>query len=553
MNAHQSVHHIARICAEKGVEDAIIAPGSRNAPLSLSFYRSRSIRSRVINDERSAGYIALGIAQYTGKPVVLICTSGTAVLNFYPAIAEAYMRDIPLLVFTADRPDEWVGQHDNQTIYQQGVFANHILRSWQFPVDTSHPDAQWHAERMTSEAINLAVHRGGPVHINVPLREPLYDENTRSSQKPKVIDIVPTSPGIEKDVWTSLVAAFKKYRRVVLACGQLAPDKELFRQVNNFSIKTGIPVLTEVTSNLRHIKESIRHHDLFLGTKEHKALQPDLLLTIGDHFLSKNLKKFIRSSKATDHWHIGGGITPPDTFQRLTRSIPVSPAWFIRKLTRSQPVNVTSSYRAGWLQQEQHAATLLGKLPADPFNEFYAIREVLAGCPKNAIIHLANSMPVRYANFLPADNHFTVFANRGTSGIDGCISTAVGTALSSRELNIVLTGDMAFFYDRNALWHEHLPDNLRIVLLNNHGGGIFRMIDGPARQKELETLFVARQRLNGAHTAADFGLDYACCRTAGELQKHLPALLNKKKKAGILEIITDGKTNTKVLKGMKGL
>jgi 2-succinyl-5-enolpyruvyl-6-hydroxy-3-cyclohexene-1-carboxylate synthase len=580
MNPLQAVFNIAEICAQHGITDVILSPGSRSAPLTLAFARHPAYRGklRVVPDERAAAFIGLGIAQATRRPVVLVCTSGTAGLNYAPAVAEAYFQQIPLLVLTADRPPEWIDQLDGQTIRQRDLYGAHAKGTFDFPADTSHADAKWHAERMMSEAITLtAAFPAGPVQVNIPLREPFYPkageemgyENTvkiiRDDQSNAVLP-----PAEILDLRQQLRAA----SRVLVVAGQQANNDSLTAALYEFAEARRVPVVADTIANLSDVP-AVRRQDIFLAglSKEQKeALRPDLLITFGQSLISKSLKLFLRDAAPTQHWHIQPAGPVADTFRRLTRVIRVQPAAFFQQLTafetkdynRSAGSNpplsandeedsasstTASKTEVSWQQADAVAAAFLADFFAtegQPFNEFSAFHQALAALPDGTALHLANSMAVRYANIigLPAGKQIDVFANRGTSGIDGCNSTAVGAALAQPDRPVVLlTGDVAFFYDRNAFWHNYPTPNLRVVLFNNHGGGIFRMIDGPRQQPELDEFFETTQALTAENLCRDFSLRYLPVSSFAELAAALPVFFAAETGAAVLEVFTDSKTN----------
>jgi 2-succinyl-5-enolpyruvyl-6-hydroxy-3-cyclohexene-1-carboxylate synthase len=554
-----AVYNIAEICARHGVKDVVLSPGSRSAPLTLAFVRHPDLRTRIFSDERSAAFVALGIALTTGQTVALVCTSGTAGLNYAPAIAEAYFQQVPLLVFTADRPPEWIDQLDGQTIRQQELFGRHIKESFSFPPDLSHPDARWHAERMISEALNQAqAYPPGPVHVNVPLREPFYPaagEEIQFDRQVKIIrettPIHTLAPSAVAGLQTEL-AAFSK---ILVVAGQQGPDKDLLGALTSFLAAKGAIGVGDIIANTHTLPGAVRHQDVVLATKNAEwldQLRPDLLLTFGKSTISKNLKLFLRSHPPKEHWHLQPAGAVADTFKSLTRIIRVAPALFFAELAKAVQVKSAEgvsdqSYAQVWQQGEQKASSFLRAFLAESgHNEFTAFWQVLQHLPQSGHVHLANSMAVRYANLigLLPDQQVQVFANRGTSGIDGSTSTAVGTALSSSLPTILLTGDMAFFYDRNALWHNYPLPNLRIVVFNNHGGGIFRLIDGPGQQPELDEYFETHQALTAESTAREFGFHYYPCSSLDELKKALPDFFRTDAGPAILEIQTDSRANT---------
>ncbi|MBC5991302.1 2-succinyl-5-enolpyruvyl-6-hydroxy-3-cyclohexene-1-carboxylic-acid synthase [Pontibacter cellulosilyticus] len=550
----QPVVNIAEICARKGVENVVLSPGSRCAPLTIAFARHGGFKVRTVSDERAAAFIALGMALTTGKPAVLVCTSGTAALNYAPAVAEAYFQQVPLLVLTADRPTEWIDQLDGQTIRQQNVFGQHIKHSYTFPLDVAQHDAVWYSERMVSEALNETVaYPAGPVHINVPLREPFYPapgEEVTYGPEVKVIEEETQEFILSQNVSLKLQEEILKYSRVVVVAGQEKYNLHQLQSLYAFSQSTGAVIVGDTISNIHEMQATVRYQDVFLAcpdAEKLKQLQPDLLITFGKSVISKSLKQFLRKYKPEAHWHIQPAGQVADTFQALTKVVRCAAPSFFYSLAGS--IKNKAAFTKAWMGMNEKAADFLQTYTSNAvYSELSVVAKVMQQLPSKSNLHLANSMAVRYANIigLKPEQEVEVFANRGTSGIDGSTSTAVGCALSSTKINTLLTGDMAFFYDRNGLWHNYLPQNLRIIILNNHAGGIFRLIDGPKQQPELEPYFETKQRLNAENTARDFGMKYTAVNTLGELGKALPEFFTAEAGAGILEVFTNSPENAEV-------
>lgn len=547
----QPVVDIAEICARKGVEQAVLSPGSRCAPLTIAFARHPKVQVRTVSDERAAAFIALGIALTTGKPTVLVCSSGTAALNYAPAVAEAFYQQVPLLVLTADRPPEWIDQLDGQTIRQQNIFGQHIKQSYTFPIDFSHPDAQWHGNRMVSEALNQATaYPCGPVHINVPLREPFYPtpgEKLRYTDNLRVISEEQPVYTLPEQQLQKLQQEAQDYRRVLVLAGHGQEQEPLLQRLRSFADKTGAVVVGDIISNTHTLTDMVRHQDaIFANTDKARLaqLQPDLLITFGKSTISKALKIYLRQHHPKAHWHLQPAGEVADTFQALTKIIRCSPEAFLEGMAPGMQSG--QEFAQQWQIAEVQAKTFLENYTSEAnYSELHAVARVMAQLPQQSNLHLANSMSVRYANIvgLQPVQQVQVYANRGTSGIDGSTSTAVGTALSSPGITTLLTGDLAFFYDRNGLWHNYLPPNLRIVLLNNHAGGIFRLIDGPRSQPELKPYFETEQSLNAENTARDFNMNYRAIHNLQELEQALPSFFAPEAGAGILEIVTDTENN----------
>lgn len=551
----QPILDLVTICAQKGVRNVILSPGSRCAPLTLAFARHPEIHCRTIADERSAAFVALGMAQQLERPVVLVCTSGSAALNYGPAVAEAYFQQVPLVVITADRPAEWIDQWDGQTIRQPNVFGSHVKASYNFPDEFSHSDKVWHAHRISNEAIDLAsAFPPGPVHLNVPLREPFYPEegeqftfNTKLAITEELKGKISLSPEMKQLIKASL----EGFKRVLIVPGQQLPDPKLSEVLDQLVSNEQAVVITDIISNLQS-SGTITYHDFFLGgIAQPESLRPDLIISFGKSIISKILKLFLRKSNAV-HWHIQPGGYSPDTYQSLGRHIHADPCLFLQFLGKH--LNAThSGFFNDWYKLEKASAIAFPEmLDQAAFGEFKALYLSMKVIPSPVKIHLANSMPVRYANYIGLRNLAQeVVCNRGTSGIDGSNSTAVGCTFTTKDLVVLVTGDMAFFYDRNAFWHNYNLSTLRIILLNNHAGGIFRMINGPASQPELEEYFETFQRLDASFLAEEHDFEYYLVADEKSLADVLKDFYLPSVKPKIVEIISNSKTNAQVLKTIK--
>ncbi|MFO7632875.1 MAG: 2-succinyl-5-enolpyruvyl-6-hydroxy-3-cyclohexene-1-carboxylic-acid synthase, partial [Caldilinea sp.] len=481
-----------QVCVAKGVRNFVVAPGSRSAPLTIALSRQPALDVCVVYDERSAGYVALGMAQQLRKPVGLVCTSGTAAVNFGAAIVEAFYQQIPLLVLTADRPPEWIDQQDNQAIHQVGLYAPHVRYSGVLPIDDGHDSTRWHAVRLMGEALDAA--QGlqlGPVHVNVPLREPLYPPPGYQHDfvRAATIAATPTSrPMLVESSWRTLLAQWRSARRKLIVAGMMPADPLLNAALQRLQSDPSVVAFADITANCWPHAAPFVHADVALGTRDPAtldALAPDLVVYIGGQVTSKYLKLLLRSHPPQQLWRVQSAGAAPDTYQRTTTLIHMAPADFLSVLAdRATPASGFDYAQTWGALHSQARLALFRLLDNEPFGEFRAVHDVLDALPDSSLLQIGNSMPIRYANFVGvAPNHVPaqINANRGVSGIDGCVSTAVGAALTSQVLTTLIVGDLAFFYDRNGLWQRTLPPNLRIVLLNNHGGGIFDIIDGPNR------------------------------------------------------------------------
>jgi len=550
----QPILDLVAICAAQGIRQVVLSPGSRCAPLTLAFARHPEMEVRTIADERAAAFIALGLAQQLKEPVVLVCTSGSAALNYYPAVAEAFFQQIPLLVLTADRPPEWVDQWDGQTIFQEEVYGKHVKKSFRFPDSFAHPDQVRHGHRISNEAILVCRQfPAGPVHLNIPLREPFYPEEGELFHFPKhppVVRLEPSEVRLGEMALEKLKSELANFQRILLVPGQQASNPSLLALIERLAQNKQVVVVADTLSNLQG-KGTITLHDHWLGREEfHAALAPDLVISFGKSIISKSLKLFLRKQDL-QHWHIQPDGQAKDIYAGLTRILGSDPFAFLTWLSTHLPP-MESDYAPRWqLLEEQIASSLPLALKEVDFGEYSAVKQVLDALPANGQLHVANSMAIRYVNFLGRRTQ-EICCNRGTSGIDGSNSTAVGASLISQAPVTLLTGDMAFFYDRNAFWHNYPMPNLRVIVLNNQGGGIFRLIDGPARQPELEEFFETKQALSAKSLAEEYGFGYASVMTSEQLESALLKFYEPSLQPKIIEIISDSPRNAAILKKIKG-
>ncbi len=534
-------YQLAQLCVEKGIEDVIICPGSRNAPLTIAFTANKSLKCKSISDERSAAFIALGMSVQSKKTSVLICTSGSAALNFAPAIAEAFFQEIPLLVITADRPPEWINQYDGQTIFQENIYGKHIKKSYNWLADQT-DDALILVERVSNEAINISkMAPMGPVHINIPIREPFYGgelissintwRNIISFQKHEILS---------EDLISKFEYCISASENKVLIVGQ---QNEIGQELlEKFANKFGFSILADVLGN---IDSDIKNTDLIFRNPDEnisKALKADFIISFGKSLISKPMKLFYRKFKAKKHWHVAENPAIIDPFQSITAKICMNASVFFEELLKVNFEQENKGLKTN-LEHKNTANYMLESIARAPYGELKVLAQLLPIIPENSIIHVGNSMSVRYLNllneFLPQNS--SVYANRGTSGIDGILSTAVGQALCTSKMVYCIIGDVSFQYDKNALWNNYLPNNLKIILLNNQGGVIFGMINGPKEQVSFEEFFRTHQRHHAQSIAEDNDYQYFKIKDDQDLDK-LAEFIQSTEKA-ILEVFSDPNIN----------
>jgi 2-succinyl-5-enolpyruvyl-6-hydroxy-3-cyclohexene-1-carboxylate synthase len=537
------IQQLASLLLQKGITDVVISPGSRNAPLINQFFGLPEFNCLNVVDERSAGYQALGIALARRKPVVVVCTSGTAAINYGPAIAEAFYQKIPLVVLTADRPRRWVDQADGQTVRQENLFLNHTLKSISLE-EAERDDDFRHNNLQINETLNLVLSGNpGPVHINIPLGEPLYGFSDEELPKFRNIESCSSNSQISSTELEILAERWNSSTRKMVIVGQLSPDEQINFLVQKLAEHPGTVVLAEHLTNLsgEHLVQATDAVVAAISPEERTMFQPEILLTFGQQIVSKRLKLFVRANQPLEHWHISVAGEHTDTYNSLSRVIS-SDAFSFLKTFVPEIKNTESNYREIWKAKEQKAFQLQEKYLNDAlFCDLTATKTIAELIPENSVVHLGNSSSVRLMQMFSPSEGCEYYCNRGTSGIDGSLSTAVGFALSSGKINTIVLGELSFFYDSNALWNQNFPQNLRIIVINNGGGNIFRLIGGPRQSPALNEHFVAQHNLKAEGLAAAFGINYL----KADNQKELSNTLNTIFAPGfsgpvILEVLTDG-------------
>lgn len=500
-----------------GVKNIVICPGSRNAPLSISCARSGLFQLDAVPDERSAGFIALGRAIRTQTPVALLCTSGSALSNFYPAVVEAFYQRVPLIVLSADRPADLLDRWDGQTIRQNALFGSHVKASYCTPEQYETIEA---FGKISAEAVQHATDGiPGPVHINVPLQEPLYPASDRAFMKQAPVGLSTKaqlkSPAIP-DLTGKKVFMLRGFH---LGRNRVSHDYPA-QYCDLMSGFASSPVPEQV---------------FMLDRKDLKeAMQADVLLSDGAAILPKAMKAYFRQYPPEQHYHFSEQGDLADPFFSSPQLIKAS----LDEIIAEQSQNWNQAYAESWDSWSTSMKNHESEFWTDAgYGEFSASRHFLSRLEPDSVLHVANSMPVRYASFLRSQTE-RVYCNRGTSGIDGCVSTALGMAASDEKMHYLMIGDVAFFYDSNALWN-HLPKkNLKILLQNNGGGGIFRLIDGPAKQPELEEFFETAHQRNAEALCANLGCAYIRAENQEELIAGLESM-QKQEGPVVLEVFTN--------------
>lgn len=534
---------LLKLCLEKDIRHIVISPGSRNAPLTIGFSENPEFQCFSVVDERSAAFVAMGMAQQLKKPVAVLCTSGSAVLNYYPAVAEAYYSDIPLIVLSADRPAHLIDIGDGQTIRQENVLEKHVLFSASCKTG---PDTVEKNEKLINLALNTALEQKGPVHINLPFAEPLYT-TVQTSVIPENIQPDEKTQEYSEDL-TSFAEKWNRSSKKMILVGTVPPGSIKQEFIDFLATDESVLFLTETTSNLHHsnLFSSIDQLIAPFSKSEFREIQPEILLTFGGMVVSKKIKSFLREFPPKEHWHIDFK-TAYDTYFVLSHHFKTSPnSFFSAFLPLIEPGQ--SSYQKTGLTLKSYRENRHEKyLRQIPYSDLKVFSEIFKYLPGHCQIQLSNSTPIRYSQFFKIPEENEVFCNRGTSGIDGSVSTAVGAAITAKLPVVLLTGDLSFFYDSNGLWNSHIPDDFKIIIVNNQGGGIFRILPGEKDSYNFDTFFETRHHLQASHLAAMYGFSYRAVHKEEELEESLQNFFRENKNPAILEIFTPAKVNDAVL------
>ena len=545
------IANLVMICHKRGLRRVIISPGSRNAPLSISFMGHGGFDVQVVGDERVAAFMAIGMSQTDGMPTILVCTSGSALLNYAPAVSEACYQRIPLLVISADRPEEWVDQMEGQTMRQEGALSNFVNKEFQIPQEAVEGDRLWFSDRIVNEAITACTYpKPGPVHVNVPLKEPLYGtQDLASMAEVKVIaPMIPAVNSLNETDWQVLLNELESYSKVMVIMGMASTGVVEISLLQQLKV-SGMVIMNETSSNTagEGVYSWIDRSIAAIPADDQESFLPDLIITFGGPLISKRIKTLLRGHHPSGHWHIDASEAQIDLFQSLTRAIYAEPQAFLSELNERMTA-LESRYTSRWAElmnsvESKHTAYL----SSCPFSDLKVYQELLSALPTDSDVQMANSAAVRYVQVFPNREDIRYHGNRGVSGIEGCTSTAMGMAMVKDNPVVLLTGDMAFRYDANAFWLSERARNLKCIVVNNGGGGIFRIIPGPETTDHLETAFEAHQD-NGAKGIAEL-YDIPYVRAVDE--ETLAEALNEcfaDDQTMILEVFTPRALNAQVLR-----
>lgn len=551
----ENVNILTSLLLEYGVSDAVVCPGSRNAPIVHNLSVCEAIRCRPVTDERSAAFYALGLAIATRRPTVVCVTSGSALLNVMPAVAEAAYQHVPLVVISADRPQQWIDQLDGQTIPQSDALGRFVRKAVQLP-EPHNDEERWLCRRLVNEAMHLATCRqGAPVHINVPISEPLFEFDTE--QLPQLSRFNNIKRAAIKDASMDMPDAFHDATRPMIVIGQLAHGTISHETIRSLSEK--YVVMSEPLSNPSymtiHFDEAIRYivsdnSSINDDEDDKTAYYPDYVIYVGDTLVSKPARRFLRNAKAPSCLITPDAADIHDPLMTLTDIVECdtdSINALLASLCDAPDTDERCRFHDRW-QSFLDAYAAHADAYAPEYSQMATVKyfeEQLADLDIDICVHYANSSAVRLACIYA--QHY-VWCNRGVNGIEGSLSTAAGFSLATHDMTVCVIGDLSFFYDQNALWNSNLRGNLRIILLNNRGGGIFRQLPGLSDSPAADDLVMASHENTAQGICTQNDIGYMSAKNMDEMQIGIVTLLTREsERPMLLEVFTDSNDDVKAL------
>ena len=530
----ENVNILTALLVAHGVRHAVCCPGSRNSPIVHNLHACPDITCYPVTDERSAGFYALGMSQYLQEPVVVCVTSGTALLNLAPAVAEAYYQHIPLVVISADRPQAWIDQLDGQTLPQPDALGRFVRKAVSLPEPHS-DEERWYCNRLVNEALLETHHHGyGPVQINVPVSEPLF--NYTVLELPEERSICLLNPRCYKSLLLECVGQFFTSQRPMVIIGQMSTEGLIPEDL--YAISFCAVVLNE---SLSVGKGGTHFDEVLYAVGDNPDYQPDFVLYFGDTLVSKRVKQWLRNLKDTHIWAVTEDGSIRDTSMQLYGVIEGHPADVIDDLVDSadiKAVQSTAEFKKRWDKALAKVNKRVDKYqPA--YSQMAAVKcfEELLGTAEDEYVHYANSSAIRLANIYAC--HY-VYCNRGVNGIEGSLSTAAGFSVVAENPVFCVIGDLSFFYDQNALWNQNLRGNLRILLLNNGKGGIFNMLKGLEESPARDQFIAAEHHTSAEGICKQNHVTYLKAENMDEMQQGIDTLLYiESDRPVLLEVFTD--------------
>jgi 2-succinyl-5-enolpyruvyl-6-hydroxy-3-cyclohexene-1-carboxylate synthase len=489
-------------------------------------------------DERSAAYFAMGIAQELSVPVGIVCTSSTATCNYLPGITEAFYQGVPLVVMTGDRDPYLLRQMEDQMIDQVNMYQRVVKKSVTLPIVNNDEDV-WYCERIINEALLEINHRGyGPVHINVPVVAHSLPISVKELPEVKVISRISLSDSSEFTL-NRLHEKLKELEnapKIMVIAGQ-SINSSIEKTLELFFERFNCVIYTEHMANL-HIKGAV-NLTLTVNTLSHNTfneLLPDIVISLGGNIAVYGLKGILRTKKFK-HWLINENGDVIDAFKNLTTIFECTISQFFEYFAHHADTDKgTKDYYNSWIDIYKQI-----QIPELPFSNVSVIQSFLKKMPENSLLHLSILNSIRISNFFELPANTKVYANIGTDGIDGSMSTFLGQSYVSKKLSFLIIGDLSFFYDMNSIRIRHIKNNTRILLINNHGGGEFYNNTPPSQRPVTLDLHIAAKHATSAKGWIEsVGFTYLSASTEVELKSHLDEFVKLESEHPIaFEVFTD--------------
>lgn len=544
---------LSTLLTAHGVRRVFVSPGSRNAHLIGELLKNEELKVEFVVDERSAAFVALGYSVVSREPVAVVCTSGSAPLNYGPALCEAFYRKVPLIAVTADRPSEWIGQDDSQTIDQRNVFNNYVKGSYNVPVIKDESDA-WYANRVINEALLQSMSGScGPVHINVQIGERQREIISADKEylATRVIGTIESRDDLTVQEARDLGHELKSPKKVMVVAGFLSPDSKLNRALSRLAKIENFVILTETVSNL-HGSDFVGSIDVaLLGVRKERwdEYQPDVIITLGGAIISRRIKEFLRNSNAREHWHVGKTGCIVDCFKKLTRRICLEPAVFFGQLASAmQPHRFPSEYSRLWQLANASGLSILQSCAMKAeWCDLKAFSRIIPLIPGNWNVQYSNGTPIRYSQLFGGKSYHRCDCNRGVSGIDGCTSTAIGSSLAYKLPTLLISGDTSAFYDISAFGLGLITPKFKMIIIRNGGGGIFRFIRNTKHLEYREDYLCGKFNFPISDIANGFGFRYLRACNEEELVSGMKKMIEEKDLPVLFEVVTPSLYSAEVL------
>jgi len=504
-----------------GVRDVVVSPGSRSTPLAMMIAEHPELTYHINIDERSAAFFALGMAKQTRKPVALLCTSGTAAANYYPAIVEAKISRVPLIVLTADRPHELRDIGAPQTIDQIHLYGKHVKWFVEMSIPDKNEELHYFVRTTAARAVNMSLQApAGPVHLNFPFREPLIPRldpspfgEAKQSVKSTQGKLILSNGEMER-----ICMELENHQKGLIICGVL-DEPEFVQAVLTLSNRLGYPILADPLSQLRsglHSEESIidNYDSILKDGKHEEKLFPEVIIRFGAMPISKPLTIFLKKLKNVEHIIVDSGSGWRDPVKMGTQMVHVDEVLFCEGISSRFKQERTSKWLETWQRLNENTRNIVTQTIEDvqDLDEGRVVLELTKLLPNNSTLFVGNSMPIRDVDTFFHNNqkNIRIMANRGANGIDGVVSSAVGASVYADNLFLII-GDLSFFHDLNGLLAAKMHHlNITIIVINNNGGGIFSFLPQAGSSKNFENLF---------GTPIDIEFEYAVKMYGGNYQK----------------------------------